>query len=172
MLVSLLLGNLIPLSISSPPNLRVFAELRREEPLDDRGVSGRQGERRVKIHAGQREAGRSPAEEDEAPDLTALTHSGLLLLANCWLWSTLRGHTRSHIYLWRHTSDEPACVGECVATCDGLCTALPSFCTTSRLLLRRSGGVSPPPPAAPSSPASSHVSRLRAISSVEHKRSN
>lgn len=58
-------------------------------------------------------------EGDEAPDLTALTHLGLFLLANCWLWSTLRGHTHKYIYLWTHTSDEnillvfwSACVGD------------------------------------------------------------
>lgn len=68
----------------------------------------------------ERQAGRSlMVEEDEAPDLTALTHLGLFLLANCWLWSTLRGPTRTYIYLWTHTSDEnillvfqPACVGD------------------------------------------------------------
>lgn len=58
-------------------------------------------------------------EGDEAPDLTALTHLGLSLLANCWLWSTLRGRASTYIYLWTHTSVEnillvsySACVGD------------------------------------------------------------
>lgn len=130
-------------------------------------------------------AGRSPtaekAEDDEAPDLTTLTHSGRLLLANCWLWSTLRGHTRTHTHSWTRTSDErtwSACVGECVATCDELCVRLhlqlriwvPAL--LSACCCGAAGWCYVPPCTAPSSPASSHVSRLRAISSVGHKRSN
>lgn len=125
----LLLGNLILLSFFfSPPlnsHLRVFAE----KPPNVHVVSGRRGEAvskrdqdkgRRRWRQEERQAGRSlMVEEDEAPDLTALTHLGLFLLANCWLWSTLRGPTRTYIYLWTHTSDEnillvfqPACVGD------------------------------------------------------------
>lgn len=46
------------------------------------------------------------AEGDQAPDLTALTHLGRVLLANRWLWSTLRGHTHTYIYLWTLAGDE------------------------------------------------------------------
>lgn len=45
-------------------------------------------------------------EIDGAPDLTALTHSGLSLLASCALWFIRRGHTRTHIYLSMHAGDE------------------------------------------------------------------
>lgn len=66
-------------------------------------------------------------ERDGAPDLTTLTHSGLSLLASCALWSTLRGHTRTHIYLSTHAGDEDilglyacVCLFECVFECDSL----------------------------------------------------
>lgn len=65
------------------------------------------------------------AERHGAPDLTTLTHSGLSLLASCALWSTRRGHTRTHIYLSTHAGDEDilglhACVFELVFGCDSL----------------------------------------------------
>lgn len=89
-------------SISSPQNLRVFAEQRREEPLDVEGGGVWEGR---PCQTGQREAGTSPAEEDEAPDLTALTHSGLLL------WSTLRGRSLTRILKEAHLAS--MCGGVC-----------------------------------------------------------
>lgn len=63
-------------------------------------------------------------ERDGAPDLTTLTHSGLSLLASCALWSTRRGHTRTHIYLSTHAGDEDilglyerVCAYVCVCVC-------------------------------------------------------
>lgn len=51
-----------------------------------------------------------------APDLTTLTHSGLSLPASCALWSTQRGHTRTHIYLSTHAGDEDI-LGLCEYVC-------------------------------------------------------
>lgn len=57
-------------------------------------------------------------ERDGAPDLTTLTHLGLSLLASCALWSTERGHTRTHIYLSTHAGDEDILgLCECVCMC-------------------------------------------------------
>lgn len=112
-------------------------------------------------------------EGDEAPDLTALTHLGLFLLANCWLWSTLRGHARTYIYLWTHTSDEnillvfsSACVGDVrVSLCrleslhvtkvrhSVFVSFLPRcfFTFPSVVAAQQRGVVSPPPRTTPSS---------------------